>query len=116
MYLHVPATLSLSAGLQQAALWVFPRPWGRHFNLQPSASCRAGLSRQLVRHSFSDGGSSGDGGSQAKAGHPCLPSPFAPFPLQNVKEQARERRTGSTLPRFDGNAAKKFIYSTARPG
>jgi hypothetical protein len=48
-----------------------------------------------------------------------LPSSFslqpsslpAPFPrLQNVKEQARERRTRPTIPRFDGNATKKFIF------
>jgi hypothetical protein len=37
---------------------------------------------------------------------PGFPRPFSlpPFPLQNVKEQAPERLTYSTLPRFDGNA------------
>jgi hypothetical protein len=41
----------------------------------------------------------------AKEGHPCL---GGPLPLQNVKEQARERHTASILPRFCGNA--KYIF------
>jgi hypothetical protein len=51
----------------------------------------------------------------AKAGHPCLPGPL---PLQNVKEQARERRTRATLPHFDGNATKNFkkLHFSSDPG
>jgi hypothetical protein len=52
----------------------------------------------------------------AKAGHPCRPGPFLPFPLQNVKEQARERRTHRTLPCFDGTAIKKFEIFYVGPG
>jgi len=37
-----------------------------------------------------------------------IPASPAPFPLQNVKEQARERRTRAILPRFDGNTT--FIF------
>jgi hypothetical protein len=36
-------------------------------------------------------------------------SSFSPFPLQNVKEQARERRTRCTLPRLGGNAIFIFL-------
>jgi hypothetical protein len=39
---------------------------------------------------------------------PGFPRPLFPFPLQNVKEQAPERRSYSILPRFDGNAIEKI--------
>jgi hypothetical protein len=37
-----------------------------------------------------------------------LPCPPAPFPLRVFKEQARERHTNPTIPRFCGNA--KYIF------
>jgi hypothetical protein len=42
--------------------------------------------------------------------------PAAPFPLQNVKEQARGRPTDSILPRYYGtsnNKCKKFFHAKA---
>jgi hypothetical protein len=38
----------------------------------------------------------------------------APFPLQNVKEQAPERRTRFMLPLFRGNATKSFLHRRIR--
>jgi len=41
--------------------------------------------------------------------------PLSPFPLQTLKEQARERRTTATIPRFNGTASKKWqIFSVGR--
>jgi hypothetical protein len=45
--------------------------------------------------------------------HSALPTFPGPFPLQNVKEQARERRTVSILPRFDGNATTISRFDAA---
>jgi hypothetical protein len=39
----------------------------------------------------------------------------APFPLQNVKEQARERHTGSILPRFYGITSINWKIFSAGP-
>jgi hypothetical protein len=47
--------------------------------------------------------------------HSALPIFPGPFPLQNVKEQARGRPTGSILPRYYGTANKnRKIFSGAR--
>jgi hypothetical protein len=80
-YLQLSATLSLSA------------------RLKPPGDL--GLFTALARafHPLAAPKRLGGGGS-------FLPS-RPHFPLQNVKEQARERRTGATLPQFSGIACKK---------
>jgi hypothetical protein len=90
MYLHVPATLSLSAKVEPAAT-------GRDFNAK-ARRCNG------AKRNFAFGLLPG-WSALAKAGHPCLPAPLS---LHTFKEQARERRTVSILPRFDGNAT--FIF------
>jgi hypothetical protein len=48
--------------------------------------------------------------------HSALPTFPGPFPLQNVKEQARGRNTDSTLPRYHGttnNNCKIFFGARA---
>jgi hypothetical protein len=47
---------------------------------------------------------------------PGFPRPLFPFPLQNVKEQAPERLTYATLPRFDGNATAIIQLFSATTG
>ena len=110
-YLRLAATLSLSAQVQLPAntrndlrLWLqaalrstqrrqdAPTQRGSGLWLLPLACYRAGAPwrRRVILASL------------------------APFPLQNVKEQAPERRTRSILPLFSGNATKSFVYRRRR--
>jgi hypothetical protein len=100
MYLHVPATLSLSGRLKPTATGEgFQRQGAKRQGRKEdraSASCGTGMSRQ----------------SLATAGAPwrrrVVLSPL-PWPAAKCQRtRARERRTWATLPRFDGNAT--FIF------
>ena len=73
-------------------------PLDKQEDLNASAAAKALADRKAGRH---------DAKRMFSTPHSALPTSPGPFPLQNVKEQARGRRTDSTLPRYHGNTSNK---------